>query len=62
MMKEELRDGEARMNHTTCWDGITKMSERRLPLESFISHKIRPNLEENTHSLLTQKLCIISLL
>jgi len=34
------------------------MSERRPPLESLISHKIRPNLEENTHSLLTQKLCI----
>jgi len=42
MMKEELRDGEARMNHATLWDGITKMSERRPPLESFISHKIRP--------------------
>jgi len=48
-MKEELRDGEARMNHATWWDGITKMSERRPPLGSFICHKIRLNLEENTH-------------
>jgi len=32
------------------------MSGRRPPLEGFISHKIRPNLEENTHSLLIQKI------
>jgi len=37
MMKEELRNGEARMNHATWWDEITKMSERRSPLESYIS-------------------------
>jgi len=62
MMKEELMDGGAMVYHATSWGGTTKISGRRPPFESIITHKIRPNWRRLTHSVLTQLFCRISLL